>query len=125
MKTPSLILCSTTLALCFAAASAQAQYVSPRSPGAGNGSGLVLPALSPTPLVITNHQWIVTSPADGGPGTLRDAIAQAAAGDTIVFELPYPAAIILTNTLVISEDLSVLGPGPKQLTITRGSGTNT
>jgi hypothetical protein len=38
----------------------------------------------------------VTNTNDSGPGSLRDAIANASSGDTINFSLTYPATITLT-----------------------------
>jgi hypothetical protein len=62
---------------------------------------------------------------DGGPGSLRQAIASAAPGDVIRFALWPPAVISLTNTLVINQDLTVLGPGPCELTVMRSAAPNT
>ena len=123
MKTLSVIVCSTVTALCLEAVSAQAQYVSPNSPGAAN-AGSALTSFRHPPHTNATHRLIVTSQRDGGLGSLRDAIAHAAAGDSIFFALRCPATIVLTNTLFISQDLSVIGPGPDQLTITRSGGTN-
>jgi predicted outer membrane repeat protein len=60
----------------------------------------------------------VTNVNDSGPGSLRQAIATAAAGDTIVFSLPNPSTIkLLTGQLVIARDLTLSGPGASRLTI--------
>jgi hypothetical protein len=123
MKTLTFVVCSTVTALCLEAVSVRAQYVSPKSPGAANPTALA-PAWRP-PHTNAPNRLFVTSRQDGGPGSLRDAIAKAAPGDTILFALRCPATIVLSNTLVIAQDLSVLGPGPDQLAITRGGGTNT
>lgn len=40
----------------------------------------------------------VTSPADSGPGTLRDQIAAAASGDTILFMVPNTTCTLITFT---------------------------
>src|SRR5262249_46387310 len=53
----------------------------------------------------------VTSTGDGGPGSLRDAIARAADGDTIDFSVPLP------NTIAISESLTIESMQSKTLTI--------
>jgi hypothetical protein len=67
-------------------------------------------------------QWTVTSIADSGPGSLRDTIAGAAAGDTIDFSLSYPATITLTGgPLTINTSVTISGPGTSQLSI---SGNN-
>lgn len=124
MKTLSVVICSTVTALCLEVVSAQAQYVSPKSPGAANMTAAFAPSWHP-PHTNAPHRLIVTSQRDGGPGSLRDAIARAGAGDSIFFALDCPATIVLTNTLIIAQDLSVLGPGPDKLTITRGGGPHT
>lgn len=60
----------------------------------------------------------VTSTGDSGPGTLRDTVAAAASGDTIVFQLPNPSTIFLTSGFVrISKNLTIVGPGPGRLAI--------
>src|SRR5262249_53162704 len=71
----------------------------------------------------------VTSDADAGgpcPGsncTLRQAIADAAAGDTIEFALSYPATITLTSgELAITKNLTIQGPGANTLTVRRANG---
>ena len=71
--------------------------------------------------------WYVKSTGDGVatpancPGNgcrLRDAIAAAAPGDTILFNLPAPSIIALTNLeLSIQKALTIQGPGSSQLTI--------
>jgi len=60
----------------------------------------------------------VTSTADSGAGSLRQAILDAAAGDTINFDLTLPAIISLTGEeLLIDKDLTITGPGAAELTI--------
>jgi len=60
----------------------------------------------------------VTNQADSGPGSLRDAIAAAAPGDTINFSLTLPATITLTSgELLISKNLTISGPGASNLAI--------
>jgi hypothetical protein len=68
---------------------------------------------------VTNHD-------DSGPGSLRDAIAGAASGDTIAFTLPTPDTITLTSgELLVRKNLTIAGPGEDSLTITRSSASNT
>jgi len=70
-------------------------------------------------LTVTNHD-------DSGPGSLRDAIANAGPGDTIVFQLPSPDTITLTSgELLIQNDLTITGPGADALTVTRSSAKGT
>ncbi len=71
--------------------------------------GLALPAFSAT--------QTVSSTADSGAGSLRLAITNATAGDTVVFNLTYPATITLSSTLSIAKNLSIKGPGVASLTI--------
>ncbi len=60
----------------------------------------------------------VTNTNDNGPGSLRQAIADASAGDTITFNLLLPAIIGLTSDeLLIDRNLTISGPGAKSLTI--------
>ena len=120
-KTVSFVLCSTAAALCLGAVSASAGYVTPRVPPA-----TVAPAAKPAGELPRNPNgfptvWTVTTVNDDGPGSLRQAIASSAAGDSINFALPLPATIALSSTLVITQDLTVLGPGADKLTVMRSS----
>ncbi|MEW5826244.1 MAG: choice-of-anchor Q domain-containing protein [Candidatus Bipolaricaulota bacterium] len=64
----------------------------------------------------------VTSAADAGAGTLRQVIADAAAGDRIRFTLPTPTTITLTSgELVVDKDLTIDGPGDAALTVDGGA----
>ena len=66
----------------------------------------------------------VTTTADSGPGSLRDAIAAAAAGDTINFAVT--GAITLTSgELLINKNLTVAGPGAGILTVERSTASGT
>ena len=65
---------------------------------------------------------VVTSTADSGPGTLRDAINSAAPGDTITFSLPANSVITLTSgQLQIDKNLTINGPGANLLTVKRSA----
>jgi len=74
----------------------------------------------------------VTSASDAGgscPGadcTLRQAIATAAAGDTIAFSMsPGDSTITLTSgELLIDKNLVIRGPGANRLAVSRGSGAS-
>ena len=62
----------------------------------------------------------VTNTNDSGAGSLRQAFADAASGDTIDFDLPAPSIISLTNgDLVLDKNLTIIGPGAPSLTIER------
>ncbi len=62
----------------------------------------------------------VTSLADNGPGSLRQAIAGAVAGDTINFAVA--GTIPLQSQLAINKSLFIAGPGATDLTLS-GQGT--
>ncbi len=76
--------------------------------------GMAVPGLATT--------WTVTSTTDSGPGSLRAALGMAQSGDTINFNLTYPATITLTSGyLSIGTNVTVSGPGAANLFIS-GSG---
>jgi len=60
----------------------------------------------------------VTSTADSGPGSLRQALVDVCSGGVISFGLTLPATITLTSgELAITQDVAILGPGAEQLAI--------
>jgi hypothetical protein len=60
----------------------------------------------------------VTTLADSGPGSLRDAIANSAAGGTVNFQPGLSGAITLTSgELAIAQDLTIAGPGASVITV--------
>ena len=60
----------------------------------------------------------VTSTADSGTNTLREALANAANGDTINFTVATPATITLTTgQLLVSNSVTILGPGSANLAV--------
>ncbi len=60
----------------------------------------------------------VTSNADAGAGSLRQAIADALSGDTIVFDAALNGGVItLASELAFDKSLNIVGPGPDLLTI--------
>src|SRR5438093_1286813 len=66
------------------------------------------------------------SPSDNPvPGTLRAAIAGAAAGDTINFAAGLGTITLTSGELVINKDLTISGPGSGQLTIQRSTAGGT
>src|SRR5689334_22332427 len=77
-----------------------------------------LPALARPALTIT-----VTTCADSGPGSLRDAIATALDGDTIDFDVACSTISLTSGALAIGADvvdLEINGPGRNALTIDGG-----
>src|SRR5262245_16493532 len=72
---------------------------------------------------------LVTTAADSGNGTLRQAIQfnnSVGGGNTIIFSNTIAGQITLTNPLgelVITKDVTILGPGAKLLAI-NGNHTN-
>lgn len=68
---------------------------------------------------------VVTNTLDDGGGSLRDAIAQAASGDTITFAIPASdpgctagaCTITLASELTIDKSLAIQGPGASALTL--------
>jgi predicted outer membrane repeat protein len=60
----------------------------------------------------------VTNTNDSGPGSLRQVVADANSGDTIAFNLIYPATIKVTSDAIeIKKNLTINGPGTAKLTI--------
>ncbi|HEX8887641.1 MAG TPA: Calx-beta domain-containing protein [Pyrinomonadaceae bacterium] len=77
----------------------------------------------PTIFTVCAANTVVTTNADGGPGSLRQAILDACPGTTITFDMTQVTSpIVLSNgEFVIDKDLSILGPTSASLTI---SGAN-
>ena len=64
---------------------------------------------------------LVSNVNDSGAGSLRQAIASAAAGQTIAFALPIPSTIAVvaaSGPYVLNKTLQIYGPGQNLLTIT-------
>jgi hypothetical protein len=72
---------------------------------------------------LPNSTVTVTNTNDSGVGSLRDAIASASPGDTVVFSLTLPATIALSTQLHITQSLTINGPGANNLTISGGGVT--
>src|SRR6266480_3999980 len=66
------------------------------------------------------HGPVVTNTNDSGPGSLRDALANANDGDTITFAVT--GAIGLTSgELVINKNITISGPGADLLAVSRAA----
>ena len=77
------------------------------------------------PAAASAATFSVTSTADTGPGSLRDAIALAntnAGQDTITFGLPADSVIQLSSAIIITEGVSVDGAGTPGLVVTGQGG---
>ena len=59
----------------------------------------------------------VTNTKDRGEGSLRRAMAEVSSGGEIVFDLSYPATIVLASALEVDRNLTVTGPASGRLTI--------
>ena len=62
---------------------------------------------------------VVTTAADSGPGSLRQAVASASSGDTITFA--FTGTVVLTSGYIeITKNLNIQGPGnPQSLVVER------
>jgi hypothetical protein len=78
---------------------------------------VLLTAVSVSAATIT-----VTNTIDSGAGSLREAIATAANGDTINFSLPNPSMITVLTPLTFASNVTIVGPGASRLAIDGGSG---
>ena len=76
--------------------------------------------ITPTTFTVTDPSGVAGS-GSAGDVTLPYAVANAASGDTINFNLPANTTITLDTTLTLSQDVTVAGPGPSLLAI---SGNN-
>ena len=67
---------------------------------------------------------VVTTTADNGPGSLRQAIVNATPGETLTFAVS--GSITLTSgELLITTNLTITGPGASQLTVQRSTAAGT
>src|SRR5262245_25786601 len=60
---------------------------------------------------------VVTNLNDSGSGSLRDALASAAASDTITFAPGLAGSIPLASPLTISQTITIQGPGAVTLAL--------
>jgi hypothetical protein len=71
--------------------------------------------------------WPVTTTADSGPGSLRNAIQGAGDGDVIYFvgALNGQTITLTSGELAINSSISIQGPGPNLLTVARNAQSST
>ena len=70
--------------------------------------------------------FTVTNVNDAGPGSLRDAVAQANAAsgaDTVLFQANLMGAIALASEIVITDTLNLAGPGVGRITVDGATST--
>src|SRR5205814_8893646 len=65
----------------------------------------------------------VTNANDSGPGSLRQALADANDGDTIQFDpaLNGQTITLTSGELVVADSITISGPGPSLLAVPRNS----
>jgi hypothetical protein len=80
----------------------------------------------PTPTPSPTPTTIVTNTNDTGPGSLRQALADANNGSTINFDpsLNGQRIMLTSDELVIDKNLTINGPGPNLLGVYRSSQTS-
>jgi len=61
--------------------------------------------------------FTVTTTADSGPGSLRQAVASAASGDTITFAAGLTGTINLDSFIEISTNVTISGPGASTIAV--------
>ena len=88
----------------------------PTSPVSATPSGT--PSPSPTPIIIT-----VTNTDDSGPGSLRQALADANSGDTINFAVTGTIGLT-TGELLVAKSITISGPDAENLAV-NGNATST
>ena len=81
----------------------------------------ILPCGSPTPTPTPTTR--VTNTNDSGPGSLRQALADAHNGDTIIFDsnLNGRNIVLTSDELVIDKNVTINGPGANLLGVYRSS----
>ncbi|MDQ1550644.1 MAG: hypothetical protein QOD50_66, partial [Actinomycetota bacterium] len=91
-------------------------------------AGLAVLGVVAFPAAASAATFSVTSTADAGAGSLRDAIANAnlsAGPDTITFALPANSVIELLSSVTITDGLTIDGSGAPGLDITGRGGLGT
>jgi hypothetical protein len=85
------------------------------------GTGLILGLAVGTPTAAAATTRQVTTTADSGPGSLREAVTNATDGDTVTFAPGVTGTIALQSPLLIESNVTITGPGEGVLTIDGGN----
>jgi N-acetylneuraminic acid mutarotase len=93
------------------------------------GTATATPTASPTPTPTATatptpaSTITVTNTNDSGPGSLRQALADANDGDTIQFDpaLNGRTITLTSGELVVADSIAISGPGPSLLAVSRNS----
>jgi hypothetical protein len=81
-------------------------------------AGLVVGSVTVLPPMASAATQTVTNCKNSGTGSLRQAVSDAASGDTVTFALaPSCSIIALTAPIDIDTDVTIEGPGPSTLTV--------
>lgn len=83
---------------------------------------IALLTLIPSPHVGWAAALQVSTTADSGPGSLRDTVAAAGAGDVITFAPSLGTITVSGAAITLDKDLTIVGPGAAGLTIQGNSG---
>jgi hypothetical protein len=86
----------------------------PNTPNATGGNGSDIGAFE---FSASRCTVIVTNSGDSGPGSLREAIANACVGGTITFANTVVSPITLLSELSIEQSVTIQGPGASALTV--------
>jgi predicted outer membrane repeat protein len=92
----------------------------PHAIGEGGDDTLLPPVVTSGPYPIsvdTPLELTVTSSADDGPGSLRQALQDIRNGGMIDFEFDSPTTISIDSQLVLDRDVTILGPIGGDLTL--------
>jgi uncharacterized repeat protein (TIGR01451 family) len=84
-------------------------------------------AITSTVVVSCFTNSVVTSNADSGPGSLRQAIADTCTGGTVIFDDSQVVSPITLTTaeLLINKNLAITGPGANVMTVMRSAAGGT
>jgi len=77
--------------------------------------GATVVSVAPNPVCTTNP--VVTSNLDDGPGSLRQAVADACLGSTITFNVPLLRIPLSSGQITIDKNLTIQGPGANLLNV--------